>query len=129
MAIYDKTLQNRPVDWRFCSTNQLLSSFLSRKNKCSKKMNFSVHEKIVTALNKEIGGLSAEITNDVRKNFEKWFESWMIVNKDKNIEDTVLIEQNNKSVDDGETEKNEDEKDKDTAEEILSDNEDDDFGL
>ena len=129
MAIYDKTLQNRPVDWRFCSTNQLLSSFLSRKNKCSKKMNFSVHEKIVTALNKEIGGLSAEITNDVRKNFEKWFESWMIVNKDKNIEDTVLIEQNNKSVDDGETEKNEDEKDNDTAEEILSDNEDDDFGL
>ena len=92
-------------------------------------MNFSVHEKIVTALNKEIGGLSAEITNDVRKNFEKWFESWMIVNKDKNIEDTVLIEQNNKSVDDGETEKNEDEKDNDTAEEILSDNEDDDFGL
>ena len=53
----------------------------------------------------------------------------MRYHKDKNIEDTVLIEQNNKSVDDGETEKNEDEKDKDTAEEILSDNEDDDFGL
>ena len=39
MAIYDKSLQKKPIDWRFCSTNQILTSFLSGKNKCRKKMN------------------------------------------------------------------------------------------
>lgn len=128
MAIYDKSLQKKPIDWRFCSTNQILTSFLSGKNKCRKKMNFSVHEKIIATLNDEIGVLSAEISKDARKNFEKWYEGWMIINKDKNIEDTVLIEQDSNRAEDNKTKEtaNKNDEDKD----ISAENEDDeDFGL
>ena len=53
MAIFDKKLQKKPLDWRFCSTNQILLSLLQGKNKCDKKLNLGVHEKIVSNLNNE----------------------------------------------------------------------------
>ena len=94
MAIFDKKLQKKPLDWRFCSTNQILLSLLQGKNKCDKKLNLGVHEKIVSNLNNELGKLSLNISNDVSKNFETWFESWKVVNQEriKNKPQKLLIE-------------------------------------
>ena len=91
-------------------------------------MNFSVHEKIIATLNDEIGVLSAEISKDARKNFEKWYEGWMIINKDKNIEDTVLIEQDSNRTEDNKTKEtaNKNDEDKDIS---AEDEDDEDFGL
>lgn len=94
MAIYDKQLQKH-VDWHFCSANELLMSFLSGKNKCQKQINLGIHEKFVKGLDLKLGRLASGISNDVSKNFEKWFESWITFNQDKKqiwIEKTVSKE-------------------------------------
>ena len=82
----------------------------------------------MTTLNDEIGVLSAEISKDARKNFEKWYEGWMIINKDKNIEDTVLIEQDSNRTEDNKTKEtaNKNDEDKDIS---AEDEDDEDFGL
>ena len=96
MAVFDKTLQKKPVDWRFCSTNQILLSLLHGKNECDKKLNLGVHEKIVSNLNNELGQLSLNISDNVSKNFETWFESWKVINKERleNKNQKLLIEKN-----------------------------------
>lgn len=96
MAVFDETLQKKPVDWRFCSTNQILLSLLHGKNECDKKLNLGVHEKIVSNLNNELGKLSLNISDNVSKNFETWFESWKVINKERleNKNQKLLIEKN-----------------------------------
>ena len=92
MAIYDKSLKNKQFDWRFCSTNQLVSSFINNKDLCKKVPDLGVHEKVIISLNRLLNQLNEGIKSDYRQNFEKWYETWLSLNREKNDKTPVWIE-------------------------------------
>lgn len=92
MAIYDKSLKNKQLDWRFCPTNQLVNSFINNKNLCKKVPDLGVHEKVIISLNRLLNQLSEEIKLDYKPNFEKWYETWLTLNREKNDKTPIWIQ-------------------------------------
>ena len=86
MAIYTGTKNKNNVDWRFCDTSQILNSYLTGKNKCTKTPVLGVHDSIVKALSREISLYAANINKNSQKEFDIWFQHWMIANQDKKKE-------------------------------------------
>ena len=86
MAIYTGTKNKNNVDWRFCDTSQILNSYLPGKNKCTKTPVLGVHDSIVKALSREISLYAANINKNSQKEFDIWFQHWMIANQDKKKE-------------------------------------------
>ncbi len=96
MAIYQhKNNAKNNVDWRFCSTNQLLNSFLQNKNMCDNKPDIGVHTKFASALNKSLNEYARDIKKSSVPYFDKWYERWLNNNilrkKQQNIDIKIIV--------------------------------------
>ncbi|MBR6356205.1 MAG: hypothetical protein IKR92_05065, partial [Alphaproteobacteria bacterium] len=75
MAIYDNNIEDKSVDERLCSANQILAEYLFPNKKCVEHLD-GYHINIAEGINKRLTNLTQTIKDATVDKFDQWYRNW-----------------------------------------------------